>query len=72
MERTFTTTKPIDEFTSRPVSTAWALRLLATLLLWKQHARTRRQLALLDERQLSDIGISTAERIEEVSKPFWR
>lgn len=71
MERTLTTPKP-TEFTSQPVSTAWPLRILAALLLWKQRARTRRQLALLDDRQLSDIGISTAERTEEVSKPFWR
>lgn len=71
MERTLTTAKP-DEFTSRPVSTAWPLRVLATLLLWRQRARTRRQLALLDDRQLSDIGISSADRMDEVSKPFWR
>lgn len=71
MERTLTATKPA-EFTSQPVAAAWPLRALAALLLWKQRARTRRQLALLDDRQLSDIGISTAERTEEVSKPFWR
>ncbi len=70
MERTLTT-KP-NEFTSRPVPAAWPLRLLAALLIWRQRARTRRQLALLDDRQLSDIGITTSERLEEVDKPFWR
>jgi len=39
---------------------------------WLQNARTRRQLAELDSRQLADIGISPSERIGEISKPFWR
>ncbi|MBB2496665.1 DUF1127 domain-containing protein [Aquipseudomonas ullengensis] len=71
MERTLTTSKPA-EFTSRRIPAAWPLRVIASLLLWNQRARTRRQLAQLDDRQLGDIGISTAERMEEVSKPFWR
>lgn len=71
MERTLTTSKPA-EFTSSRISAAWPLRVIAALLLWNQRARTRRQLAQLDDRQLSDIGISTAERTEEVGKPFWR
>jgi uncharacterized protein YjiS (DUF1127 family) len=29
-------------------------------------------LAALDDYQLSDIGISRSERMDEVSKPFWR
>ncbi|MEK1904771.1 MAG: DUF1127 domain-containing protein [Pseudomonas sp.] len=71
MERTLTTSKPA-EFTSSRIPAAWPLRVIAALLLWNQRARTRRQLAQLDDRQLSDIGISTAERTEEVGKPFWR
>ncbi|AGI21992.1 hypothetical protein H681_00550 [Pseudomonas sp. ATCC 13867] len=39
---------------------------------WLQNARTRRQLAALDSRQLADIGISPSERMREISKPFWR
>ncbi|MBC9251687.1 hypothetical protein A9179_15545 [Pseudomonas alcaligenes] len=70
MERTLTS-KP-DDFVQQPVASAWPLRILATLLLWQQRARTRRQLAQLDQRQLSDIGISACERLEEVNKPFWR
>ncbi|GAB6390426.1 DUF1127 domain-containing protein [Stutzerimonas marianensis] len=40
--------------------------------LWRQRARTRRQLAALDERQLADVGISHSERQDELNKPFWR
>lgn len=47
-------------------------RVMETLQIWQQRARTRRQLAALDERQLSDIGISSSERLEELRKPFWR
>lgn len=39
---------------------------------WHQNARTRRQLAELDSRQLADIGVSPSERAGEISKPFWR
>lgn len=42
------------------------------LRLWRQNSRTRRQLAALDERLLSDVGISHGERMEELNKPFWR
>lgn len=71
MERTLPRTQPA-EFTNRATPAAWPLRLLAALLLWRQHARTRRQLAQLDERLLADAGISTAERHAELTKPFWR
>ncbi|MCJ0975194.1 DUF1127 domain-containing protein [Pseudomonas sp. PS1] len=40
--------------------------------LWRYRARSRRQLAALDERLLADVGISHSERQEELSKPFWR
>lgn len=46
---------------------AWRL-----LRQWLHNARTRRQLAELDSRQLADIGISPSERVAEISKPFWR
>ncbi|HLD65993.1 MAG TPA: DUF1127 domain-containing protein [Pseudomonas sp.] len=50
----------------------WARRGLAILRRWQQYARTRRQLAQLDERQLADLGISPADRAGELDKPFWR
>jgi uncharacterized protein YjiS (DUF1127 family) len=48
------------------------LRVLGTLLLWQRRISSRRELARLDERLLSDAGISTYDRAIEVSKPFWR
>ncbi|MGH8352669.1 MAG: DUF1127 domain-containing protein [Pseudomonas sp.] len=50
----------------------WLLRVFASLGLWQQNARTRRQLAQLDARLLADAGISPAERLAELDKPFWR
>ncbi|MHB0766194.1 DUF1127 domain-containing protein [Stutzerimonas sp. NM35] len=47
-------------------------RLVQMLRLWRQRSRTRRQLAALDGRLLADAGISHSERMEELSKPFWR
>ncbi|MCQ4259607.1 DUF1127 domain-containing protein [Stutzerimonas stutzeri] len=47
-------------------------RTLQLLRFWQQRARTRRQLAALDDHQLADIGISPSERMHELDKPFWR
>lgn len=47
-------------------------RILQLVQLWQQRTRTRHQLAALDARQLSDIGISHSERMAELNKPFWR
>lgn len=47
-------------------------RLLATLQLWGRNIRSRRQLAKLDARLLSDAGISESARLAELDKPFWR
>ena len=48
------------------------IRLVELLHLWRRRARTRRQLAALDDHQLSDIGISHSERMAELDKPFWQ
>jgi uncharacterized protein YjiS (DUF1127 family) len=47
-------------------------RTVSTLAKWARHAYERRQLAQLDLRELSDVGISTGDRMVELSKPFWR
>lgn len=54
--------------TISPPATHWHARLAR----WLFNARTRRQLAALDERQLADAGISPSERFAELEKPFWR
>ena len=46
------------------------------LLIWCAHCidrvRQRRALARLDDRMLSDIGISRCDAEREIEKPFWR
>jgi uncharacterized protein YjiS (DUF1127 family) len=48
------------------------LRAPETSRLWYERSRQRRQLARLDDRLLSDIGIDRATAGQEISKPFWR
>lgn len=43
-------------------------RLAETLALWHFRARTRRELAQLEDRILKDAGIDRSE----ANKPFWR
>jgi uncharacterized protein YjiS (DUF1127 family) len=37
-----------------------------------ERARTRRLLSQLDSRDLADLGLSHADRVNELDKPFWR
>jgi uncharacterized protein YjiS (DUF1127 family) len=39
---------------------------------WCRRSLVRRQLAVMNERELQDIGICRAEIGEEINKPFWR
>jgi uncharacterized protein YjiS (DUF1127 family) len=48
------------------------LAILETLLVWQERHRQRRHLASLDDRLLSDMGISRAEAERESAIPFWR
>ncbi len=40
--------------------------------LWSRRAQQRRQLLTLDERMLSDIGLTSAAQVCEGMKPFWK
>ena len=42
------------------------------LLTWQARVSERHRLAGLDQRLLSDAGLSDAEVAQEVRKPFWR
>ncbi|WP_428604577.1 DUF1127 domain-containing protein [Sedimenticola sp.] len=42
------------------------------ITIWYQRQRQRRALLQLDERMLSDIGISRSEAESEANKPFWK
>lgn len=61
-----------NSLTFRQPRSHWLTRLRDTLERWRLNARTRRQLALLDERLLADAGIRPGERLAELDKPFWR
>ncbi|POF38765.1 hypothetical protein B0D71_29655 [Pseudomonas laurylsulfativorans] len=50
----------------------WLQGQLKGLFAGLERARTRRLLAQLDDRQLADLGISHADRSNELDKPFWR
>ena len=45
---------------------------LATFRTWRRRMRERDQLARLDDRMLSDIGLSRAEAEYLAINPFWR
>ncbi|MHC8311807.1 DUF1127 domain-containing protein [Pseudomonas sp. GT1P32] len=62
---------PATTSQSKPRFT-WLRRLLRGLANSLERARTRRLLAQLDGRQLSDLGISHSDRVKELDKPFWR
>ncbi|WP_372876141.1 DUF1127 domain-containing protein [Pseudomonas sp.] len=38
---------------------------------WHELARQRRQLASLGDAALKDIGLSRADALQEVERPFW-
>jgi uncharacterized protein YjiS (DUF1127 family) len=69
--------------TARPLSEPWlprawralhaALRPAAdTISTWRERAKMRNQLLMLDDRLLRDIGITRLEARSEAEKPFWR
>ena len=45
---------------------------LDTLLLWQARADERWSLARMDDRMLSDMGLSRADAAHEAALPFWR
>jgi uncharacterized protein (TIGR00369 family) len=45
---------------------------LAFVRVWRERRSTRRQLAVMSERELQDMGICRPEIANEIGKPFWR
>lgn len=45
--------------------------MLAVATVWHGRMQQRRQLRSLDDRILSDVGLSRADVEREASKPFW-
>ena len=48
------------------------LRAVDQVLLWQERARSRRDLAALDDRMLRDIGVDRATAEREAGQVFWR
>ncbi|WP_291685230.1 DUF1127 domain-containing protein [Bradyrhizobium sp.] len=46
--------------------------IFAVVRVWWERHRTRRQLAVMSERELQDIGICRPEIVSEIGKPFRR
>jgi uncharacterized protein YjiS (DUF1127 family) len=47
-------------------------RAIDTVLLWHDRVKSRRTLAMLDDRMLRDVGIDQATARQESTLPFWR
>jgi uncharacterized protein YjiS (DUF1127 family) len=47
-------------------------RAFATIRTWNRRRRERDQLSALNDRMLSDIGITRADAVFLSSKPFWK
>jgi uncharacterized protein YjiS (DUF1127 family) len=39
---------------------------------WRRRARSRREIAMLDDCDLRDLGLSASQMRFEARKPFWR
>lgn len=46
--------------------------LIQPLAQWNERSKQRYELLTLDDRMLSDIGISRAQAEAEAAKPFWQ
>jgi uncharacterized protein YjiS (DUF1127 family) len=49
------------------VQSIWSL--VAT---WRERSRVRRQLAVMSDRELHDMGVCRTELADEIGRPFWR
>ena len=73
-----TCTSPISDIPAvKPfIGSAWiipnAIYALAKIARMQERWRQRQQLLVLDERLLTDIGLSRRDAIEEACKPFWK
>jgi uncharacterized protein YjiS (DUF1127 family) len=46
--------------------------IIARVRLWRTRSRARRQLAVMDARELQDVGSCWSDIADEIAKPFWR
>jgi uncharacterized protein YjiS (DUF1127 family) len=55
-----------------PVLRLGLQRAVDIVLLWQERVKSRRMLAMLDDRMLRDVGIDQATARQESAVPFWR
>lgn len=46
--------------------------IISSVVKWQERASMRHQLASLDKKYLVDMGVSSQNALDEISKPFWR
>jgi len=51
---------------------AIARSILILVRTWRERSRVRRQLAVMGDRELHDMGVCRAEVADEIGRPFWR
>jgi len=51
---------------------AFFARAAMVLCTWNQRVKQRNTLSQLSSRLLEDVGVSEAQRLAEINKPFWR
>jgi uncharacterized protein YjiS (DUF1127 family) len=69
------TTSPVPAVSLRVQEPAFRVglrRAVDTVLLWHERVKSRRTLAMLDDRMLRDVGIDNATARQESGQPFWR
>jgi uncharacterized protein YjiS (DUF1127 family) len=50
----------------------WVRHALATIRLWQERSQARRELLILDDHLLRDVGLTPYDVRMEAYKPFWR
>ncbi|WP_419832622.1 DUF1127 domain-containing protein [Endozoicomonas atrinae] len=60
------------EFSYLDLSKKIVGKLKSVIITWKVRAQSRKHLAEMDSRLLNDIGLTEADRSQEVIKPFWQ
>ena len=53
-------------------SRLYGRRLIALIGTWRRRVRDRRELALMSDRSLRDMGPPRYDVLHEIRKPFWR
>lgn len=70
VEKTAWTTTSLDSI--RSGLEVLLTNVVQTVCEWRRRARSRRQLAMMGERDYADLPFSRSEISAEMNKPFWR